>query len=116
MVTTNNLREFIKTNDYVSLLNEVIERLNINVSKDEPSSQMFNIHADCVNKSGINLNELNELCYSEKERLVVFTKLKLAEIEDDEDDYNDNDDKSKTLEILPFPRAFLIGYIIEFYF
>lgn len=116
MVTTNNLREFIKTNDYVSLLNEVIERLNINVSKDEPSSQMFNIHADCVNKSGINLNELNELCYSEKERLVVFTKLKLAEIEDDEDDYNDNDDKSKTLEILPFPRAFLTGYIIEFYF
>ncbi|EBI9231402.1 hypothetical protein KGX76_003477 [Salmonella enterica] len=132
MVTTNNLREFIKTNDYVSLLNEVIERLNINVSKDEPSSQMFNIHADCVNKSGINLNELNELCYSEKERLVVFTKLKLAEIEDDEDDYNDNgngngngndndndndnDNKSKTLEILPFPRVFLIGYIIEFYF
>ncbi|EJI0929566.1 hypothetical protein PAH69_000039 [Salmonella enterica] len=120
MVTTNNLREFIKTNDYVSLLNEVIERLNINVSKDEPSSQMFNIHADCVNKSGINLNELNELCYSEKERLVVFTKLKLAEIEDDEDDDNDNDndndDKSKTLEILPFPRVFLIGYIIEFYF
>ena len=34
MVTTNNLREFIKTNDYVSLLNEVIERLNINASTD----------------------------------------------------------------------------------
>ncbi|WP_437432938.1 hypothetical protein [Yokenella regensburgei] len=116
MVTTNNLREFIKTNDYISLLNEVIERMNINVSKDEPSSQMFNIHADCVNKSGINLDVLNELCYSEKEHLVAFTKLKFAEIEDDEDDYNDDGDKSETLEILPFPKTFLIGYIIEFYF
>lgn len=62
MVTTNNLNEFIKTNDYVSLLNEVIERLNIKVSKDEPPSQMFNIHAYCLNKSSINLDELNELC------------------------------------------------------
>lgn len=116
MVTTNNLREFIKTNDYVSLLNEVINRLNINVSKDEPSSQMFNIHAECVNKSGINLGELNRLCYSEKERLVAFAKLKLAEIEDDDDDYNEDDDKPETLETLPFPKTFLIGYIIEFYF
>lgn len=86
------------------------------MSADEPSSQMFNIHADCVNKSGINLDELNELCHSEKERLVVFTKLKLAGIEGDEDDYNDDDDKSETLEILSFPKMFLIGYIIEFYF
>ncbi|EOF6320273.1 hypothetical protein ACK1HU_003830 [Salmonella enterica] len=116
MVTTNNLREFIKTNDYISLLNEVIGRLNVNVSKDEPSSQMLNIHAECVNKSGINLGELNELCRSEKEHLVVFAKLKFAEIEDDEDDYNDSDDKPETLEILPFPKSFLIGDIIEFYF
>ncbi|EMA5682107.1 hypothetical protein U3Z00_004073 [Salmonella enterica] len=37
-------------------------------------------------------------------------------MEDDEDDYNDSDDKPETLEILPFPKSFLIGDIIEFYF
>lgn len=116
MVTTNNIREFIRTTNYLSLLNEVIKRLNIHVSKDEPSSQMFNILATCVNKSNINLDKLNELCHSDKERLVIFVKLKLAEIEDDEDDYNEGDDKYETIEILPFPKLFLIGYIIEFYF
>ncbi|EEP1035027.1 hypothetical protein HAY34_004749, partial [Salmonella enterica] len=40
----------------------------------------------------------------------------MAEIEDDEDDYNEGDDKYETIEILPFPKLFLIGYIIEFYF
>ncbi|EEP1025867.1 hypothetical protein HAY27_004898, partial [Salmonella enterica] len=103
MVTTNNIREFIRTTNYLSLLNEVIKRLNIHVSKDEPSSQMFNILATCVNKSNINLDKLNELCHSDKERLVIFVKLKLAEIEDDEDDYNEGDDKYETIEILPFP-------------
>ncbi|EOF5434881.1 hypothetical protein ACK1MO_004662 [Salmonella enterica] len=116
MVTTNNLRDFVKINSYASLLNEVTSRLNVNVDKSEPDSQILNIHAGCVNKSGISLDELDKLCFSEKERLVTFTKLKLMEIEDDDDDYNEDDDKPETLEILPFPKSFLIGYIIEFYF
>lgn len=51
-----------------------------------------------------------------KSILYAFTKLKLAEIEGDDDDYNDDADKSETLEILPFHKIFLIGYIIEFNF
>ncbi|HGY3716631.1 TPA: hypothetical protein ACNVDX_002269 [Citrobacter gillenii] len=115
MVTTNDLRIFIKTKNYISLFNEVTERLNINTDKNEPSSQLFNIHAGCVNKSGVSLGELEKLCDLEKERLVEYARLKNIEIEDDEDEYNESDDKAVTLEILPFPKSFLIGDLIEFY-
>lgn len=116
MVTTNDLRSFIKTKNYISLFNEVIDQLNVNTDKNEPSSQLFNIHAGCVNKSGVSLDEIERLCYLEKERLVKYVNLKNIEIEDDEDEYNEGDDKAVTLEVLPFPKSFLIGDVIEFYF
>lgn len=116
MVTTNDLRDFIKTDSYVSLFEEMIERLSVHVDENEPPSQLFNIHAGYVNKSGISLDELEKLCCSEKERLVEYVRLKSIEIKDDEDDYNEGDDKAVTLEVLPFPKSFLIGHLIEFYF
>lgn len=52
---------------------KVIENLNVNTDRNEPSSQTLG----CVNKSEIHLDELYELCDSEKERLVKHVKLKI---------------------------------------
>ena len=45
MVTTIDLREFVKTDSYINLLNKVTVDLSLNVNPEIPPSQVFNIEA-----------------------------------------------------------------------
>ncbi|ECG2650781.1 hypothetical protein NF324_001458 [Salmonella enterica] len=111
MVTTNDLRNFVKTKCYVDLLDRVITDLNLVLNKNEPSSQIFNIYSNDVNKANVTVNELEELC-SDKDKIVKFIELYFSEISDDE---KDEDDDSETIEVVPFYSNFLIGYLVDYY-
>ncbi|MCZ8672836.1 MULTISPECIES: hypothetical protein [Escherichia] len=104
MVTTNDLRKFVKTDSYVKLLDRVITDLNLVLNKNEPSSQVFNIYSNDVNKANVTVNELEELC-NDKDKIVKFIGLYFSEINDD----------SETIEIVPFYSNFLIGYLVDYY-
>ncbi|EKS4627697.1 hypothetical protein QB714_004496 [Salmonella enterica] len=111
MVTTNDLRNFVGTEEYMNLMAHVVSALDISLNKNEPSSQVFNIYADIVNKANVTISELDSL-YSDGGKIVKFIKLCLLEINDDE---KDEDDDSETIEILPPYRNFLIGYLVDYY-
>ncbi|EOF5434950.1 hypothetical protein ACK1MO_004739 [Salmonella enterica] len=111
MVTTNDLRNFVGTEEYMNLMAHVVSALDISLNKNEPSSQVFNIYADIVNKANVTISELDSL-YSDGGKIVKFIKLCLLEINDDE---KDEDDDSETIEILPQYRNFLIGYLVDYY-
>ncbi|MBA8275827.1 hypothetical protein [Escherichia fergusonii] len=111
MVTTNDLRRFVKTDGYVELLDRVITDLNLVLNKNEPPSQVFNIYSNDVNKANVTVNELEELC-SDKDKIVKFIELYFSEINDDE---KNEDDESETIEIVPFYSNFLIGYLVDYY-
>lgn len=117
MVTTNDVRDFVKSESYINLLNKTILTLQLDFSDEEPSSQMFNIEADSINKSNIGLDKLLTLCVEDVDKLIKYVELKLLNIEDDVDEYNeDEEDKDVLIEELPFNKTFLIGYLIEFFF
>ena len=117
MVTTNDVRDFVKSESYINLLNKTILTLQLDFSDEEPSSQMFNIEADSINKSNIGLDKLLTLCVEDVDKLIRYVELKLLNIEDDVDEYNeDEEDKDVLIEEQPFNKTFLIGYLIEFFF
>lgn len=117
MVTTNDVRDFVKSENYINLLNKTILTLQLDFSDEEPSSQMFNIEADSINKSNIGLDKLLTLCVEDVDKLIKYVELKLLNIEDDVDEYNeDEEDKDVLIEEQPFNKTFLIGYLIEFFF
>lgn len=117
MVTTMDVREFIKSNSYDELLNKVTVELSLKVNPDTPPSQVFNIDAGKINKSGIGLGQLEALCSSDSDRLVKFVKMTLEEITDDDgDDDRDEEERDELIEVLPFYKSFLIGYLIRYYY
>ncbi|WP_458047777.1 hypothetical protein [Providencia stuartii] len=109
MVTTNDLRSFVKTDSYINLMNFVIAGLNIVLNKNEPSSQLFNIYANNVNKANITINELEQVC-ADKYKIMKFIELYFSEITDDE-----KDEDNVTIEVVPFYSNFLIGYLVDYY-
>lgn len=111
MVTTNDLRSFVKTDGYIDLMNSVVLVLNLVMNEKEPSSQVFNIYASDVNNANITVNDLVKLC-DDKDKIIKFIDLYFSEIIDDE---KDEDDDSETLEIVPFYRNFLIGHLVDYY-
>ncbi|WP_318574105.1 hypothetical protein [Providencia stuartii] len=111
MVTTNDLRSFVKTDSYINLMNFVIVGLNIVLNKNEPSSQLFNIYANNVNKANITINELEQVC-ADKYKIMKFIELYFSEITDDE---KDEDEDNVTIEVVPFYSNFLIGYLVDYY-
>lgn len=116
MVTTIDLREFVKTDSYINLLNKVTVDLSLNVNPEIPPSQVFNIEAGMVNKSGLSLEDLGLLCTSDKDKLVKFVGMTLAEVSDDEDDQDkDEDERDEVIEVLPFYNSFLVDYLIRYY-
>ncbi|MBI0520924.1 hypothetical protein F6Q07_23025 [Pectobacterium parmentieri] len=90
----------------MNLLDNVTKSLSIPLRNSEIPSQVFNIDANCINKASIDLHILNELCKSDKERIIKFIKLHKDEI-------NRGDDE---VDILPSYKNFLIGYIIKYFF
>lgn len=115
MVTTTNVREFISTENYLALLDKVVNSLSLPLRGDNIPIQVFNIDAGSINKSGLGLGELSEL-YNEGdiEKIIFFIKLHQSEIQDNEDD--DKENKSETIETLPSYKNFLIGYLVKYYF
>lgn len=115
MVTTNDLRSLVKTDSYINLMNFVIAGLNIVLNKNEPSSQLFNIYANNVNKANITINELEQVC-ADKYKIMKFIELYFSEITDDEkDEDEDEDEDNVTIEVVPFYSNFLIGYLVDYY-
>ncbi|WP_416776952.1 hypothetical protein ACNFJN_19245 [Xenorhabdus budapestensis] len=115
MVTTNDVRKFIESTSYISLLNEIILSLKLNVNNENPPSQVFNIDANSINKSNIGLNELEKTCSTDINKIVKYVGVKLSCIKNDTDEYNDNDNKDILIEKMPFYKTFLIGYLIEYF-
>lgn len=116
MVTTNDVRDFVKSESYINLLNRTILTLQLDFSDEEPESQMYNIEADSINKSNIELDKLLILCVDDVDKLIKFVELKLLNIEDDVDEYNEDEEDEDVVIELPFVKTFLIGYLIEFFF
>jgi len=111
MVTTNDLRSLVKTDSYIDLMNSVVSGLNLVLNEKEPSSQVFNIYANDVNKANVTVNDLEKVC-ADKDKIIKFIELYFSEITDDE---KDEDGDSETLEIVPFYSNFLIGHLVDYY-
>ncbi|BDR57652.1 hypothetical protein XA3_00930 [Xylocopilactobacillus apicola] len=88
--------------------------MQLDVDDEEPSSQAFNIEANCINKSKIELDRLMELDADEVDKFIQFVNMKLLNIKEYPDEYNDNGDV--LIEKLPFYKTFLVSYLIEFFF
>lgn len=117
MVTTNDVRSFIKADCYISLLNRTILTLQLKVKdEEEPSTQDRNIQANSLNRANIALDRLLELCVEDADKLIRFIKLKELNIEDEIDEYNDDDEKAVLVEVLGITKTFLIGHLIEYFF
>lgn len=116
MVTINDVRKLIESNGYIYLLSESSSLLKLNVNDALPPIQMFNIEADSVNKSGIGLEELENICSDDVNELINFVHVKISILKGDDIDYynEDENDKDVVIEKLPFYKTFLIGYIIEY--
>ena len=115
MVKTNDVRNLITSEAYNDVLAKATSLLRVNINDATPPSQMFNIEADGINKSGISLSEIERICSEDDDNLVRFIGVKLSSMEDvNIDDCNENDDKDVVVEKLPFYKTFLIGYVIEY--
>lgn len=118
MVTTMDVREFIKSNGYNELLNKTVHSLSLPLRDGDIPSQVFNIDAGSINKSGVSLNDLSSLYNEDENKIINFIRLHQHEVQDDNDDYYEDDDeenKSVTIEVLPSYKNFLIGYLIKYY-
>ncbi len=115
MVTSNDMRRFIESREYINLLDMVVSNLKLKVIDETPPSQMFNIDADSINKSNIELDKLLRVCSDSSNELVRYVDAKLLKISDDIDEYNHDDDKDVITETLLFYKTFLIGYAIELF-
>lgn len=121
MVTTMDMRAFIKEAAYIDLLNKAITEISLDIDETPPSTQDFNIDAERVNKSGIALEEFLRICIVDKDDIVKFAGLlytsKFDDEIDEEDDYDEEDnDEQLNEESIPQPATILMTPLIYCYF
>lgn len=121
MVTTMDIRAFIKEAAYIDLLNQAIAEISLDIDENPPSTQDFNIDAERVNKSGIALEEFLKICVVDKDDIIKFAGLLYTskfddEIDVEDDYYEEDNDQQLDEEPIVQPATILMTPLIYCYF
>jgi hypothetical protein len=116
MVTEQEVRDFINSDLYSSLLGQICEIRNIAINEDEPSSVILNHDINKLNLSGFSFAEISGVLESDLLKFVTYVCLKFDAFLTAKDEQEGNDDEDEIVKVLPFYKNFLILYAIEFCF
>jgi hypothetical protein len=114
MVTTLDVRTFIKTDAYQRLFNDVVKQLNIKlIEEDDMPVGFVNVYAEYINQASrianASFHDLEVLCDDEK--IISFIRIHIDEVRDD-----DYDKDGELIETLGYDNGFIIWFLLKYFF
>lgn len=118
MVSELDVKGFINSSFYNSLLARIEMNKLVNVSIEEPSMVLLSYDVKKINTAELSISSIEDIISSREELFIHFfdEKLKAFIDEQDEQDRSCQDEKDEVIKRLPFYKNFLIIYMIEFCF
>lgn len=120
MVTINEVKQFIESPEYDTLLYDIQKRAKVEINSSEPNSTILNFDVIKLNAAGISTEVLKDL-FEEKDKVVNYVINKLVkynniDLQQDYPDGEEPDEPDRVIKKMPFYKDFLVIYLIEFYF
>jgi hypothetical protein len=114
MVTTLDIRAFIKTDAYQRLFNDVVKQLNIKLI-EEDDIPVGTVNADVedikmanrIVNVNVSLSDLEDLCNDEK--IINFIRIHINEVSGDNKD-------GELIDVLGYRKDFLIWFLLQYFF
>ena len=121
MVTIQEIRNFIQSEEYLSVLNRIENVSNIEINSTDPSFTVLNHDISKLNFAELTIKNLEGLIAGDNQTIVEFILAKLkkylnVKVDQEYPLHEEVDDDDETIKVLPFYRNFLILYLIEYFF
>lgn len=122
MVNLENLKDLIKSENYVWILEEIKNKLNKKVEDKSPEYSILIYDDKALKAAKLEIEDIFKIINEDKEKIleyiiktIQFFKNEKFEEEYPEGEELEEDEKSVLIEVRPAPRNFLIGSVIDFY-
>ncbi|MCC6287217.1 MAG: hypothetical protein IT249_04975 [Chitinophagaceae bacterium] len=114
------VKKLINSKYYGILLNKVKEVTKITINDSDPPFALLNYDMGRLKAAKVNAEVLERLLEEHMDSVLKFSVLKIGYRFDEEEDFPpgeelDDDDKPKTIEVLPYYKDFLVTALVEFY-
>lgn len=117
MVSVDSVREWIESDVYAGLLARVTEQLQLRVSAEAPPEIVLHYNVRNLKLAQLTVADLAPIAVEHAQVCrFVAEKLELLSGDEEQKGRHPEDEPDVVLEILPFERNFLNGYLIELHF
>lgn len=124
MVNLENLKEFMKTENYNLVLENIAKKLNRKMEDGIPSYAMLIYNDKALKIAKLDIMEIKKVITEDSENFSKYTIEKIKFFTDTKEEFEeeypegeepDEDEKPVLIETRPAPRSFLIGPSIEYW-
>jgi len=110
-----SIKNLIASDRYSSLLDMVRNEANIQIDEAPLPSALLNYDAGRLKAAKIEASVLAGILETDLDAVSKYSIVRLG-FKDDEDQEQDENEKDKLIETLPYYKNFLVSTLIEFYF